>query len=70
MPLYEYQCRDCGHRFEILQRIGEGAEGLVCPSCGEKRLDNQLSTFASGAGSSSMAAPAGGGGCGGGSGFT
>ncbi len=70
MPLYEYQCRDCGHRFEILQRLGEGAEGLACPSCGERRLDKQFSTFASGAGSSSSAAPAAGGGCGGGSGFT
>ena len=41
----------------------------ACPACGEKRLDKQFSTFASGSGSSaSTAAPAGG--CGGGSGFT
>ena len=69
MPLYEYQCRDCGHRFEILQRLGEGAEGLVCPSCGQKHLDKQFSTFASG-GSSSTSTPAAGGGCGPGPGFT
>ena len=69
MPLYEYQCRECGHRFEILQRLGEGAEGLVCPACGEKRLAKQFSTFASGSGSGSTTAPASGG-CGGGSGFT
>ena len=70
MPLYEYQCRECGHRFEILQRIGEGSEGLACPSCGEARLDKQFSTFASGASSGSSPAPSSGGGCGGGSGFT
>jgi putative FmdB family regulatory protein len=51
MPLYEYSCRDCGHRFEILQRLGEGAEGLACPSCSAATLDKQFSTFAAGAGS-------------------
>ena len=68
MPLYEYKCRDCGHSFEILQRIGEGSEGLNCPSCGEEKLDKQFSTFASSASSGTTPAPSGG--CGGGSGFT
>lgn len=48
MPLYEYSCRGCGHRFEILQRLGEGAEGLACPSCDAAALDKQFSTFAAG----------------------
>jgi putative FmdB family regulatory protein len=48
MPLYEYSCRDCGHRFEILQRLGEGADGLACPSCRAAALDKQFSTFAAG----------------------
>jgi putative FmdB family regulatory protein len=46
MPLYEYRCRDCGHRFEILQRLGEGAAGLICPHCTADALDKQFSTFA------------------------
>jgi putative FmdB family regulatory protein len=46
MPLYEYRCRDCGHRFEILQRLGEGAAGLACPRCRAAVLDKQFSTFA------------------------
>ena len=50
MPLYEYRCHACGHRFEVLQRIGEGAEGLVCPECGERDLEKQFSTFASAGG--------------------
>jgi putative FmdB family regulatory protein len=50
MPLYEYRCRDCGHQFEILQRLGEGAGGLVCPSCRAAALDKQFSTFATASG--------------------
>ncbi|MCP4662363.1 MAG: zinc ribbon domain-containing protein [bacterium] len=47
MPLYEYRCDDCGHQFEILQRMDEGADGLACPECGRERLGKQFSTFAS-----------------------
>ncbi len=32
MPTYGYRCADCGHQFEIVQRISE--EPLtVCPKC-------------------------------------
>lgn len=32
MPLYEYSCRDCGHRFDTRQSIHD--EPLsVCPKC-------------------------------------
>jgi putative FmdB family regulatory protein len=47
MPIYEYRCRDCDARFEVLQRVGQGAEGLVCPRCGADRVEKQFSTFAS-----------------------
>lgn len=23
MPIYEYQCRECGHRFEVIQKISD-----------------------------------------------
>lgn len=33
MPIYEYQCKECGVRFERFQRFSE--EPLkVCPECG------------------------------------
>ena len=33
MPTYEYVCRDCGHRFEIVQSMWD--EPLtMCPECG------------------------------------
>ena len=66
MPLYEYACTECGHRFEILQRLGEDGDGLECSHCGAARLEKQFSTFAST--SDGKSAPAGS--CGGGSGFT
>lgn len=46
MPLYEYVCQRCRRRFEVLQRVGEGSEGLVCPDCGASELEKQFSTFA------------------------
>ncbi len=46
MPIYEYRCTECDHRFEILQRLGEGAEELTCPGCGVPRLEKMFSTFA------------------------
>jgi putative FmdB family regulatory protein len=46
MPLYEYQCRECRESFEVLQRLGDGPEGLACPKCGGSELSKQYSTFA------------------------
>ena len=33
MPLYEYQCQDCGVRFERRQHINDEAV-KICPECG------------------------------------
>lgn len=68
MPLYEYKCPECGHTFEVLQRMGEGADGLTCPRCQRPRPEKRFSTFASGSGSNTAAAAAAR--CGGGAGFT
>jgi putative FmdB family regulatory protein len=46
VPLYEYRCSICGRRFEVLQRVGEGPEGLTCPACGRSEIDREASTFA------------------------
>ncbi len=76
MPLYEYSCRACRERFEVLQRMGEGSESIRCPECGAAEVERKLSTFAAAVGhggSSGGAADFGGCGrpqCGTGSGFT
>jgi putative FmdB family regulatory protein len=46
MPLFEYECRSCGHHFEYLTRDGRTP---ACPSCESGDLQKQLSVFAVGA---------------------
>lgn len=33
MPLYEYQCDACGHRFEVIQKFSDPPVD-VCSACG------------------------------------
>jgi putative FmdB family regulatory protein len=33
MPLYEYQCDGCGHRFEVIQKFSDPLVD-TCPKCG------------------------------------
>ena len=40
MPTYDYECRECGHRWELFQRMSENPK-RKCPECGRlkaKRL--------------------------------
>ena len=55
MPIFEYVCRECHHRFEALVYGREKAE---CPKCHASKLDPQLSVFAvSAKGASGAASP-------------
>ena len=49
MPLFDYECRDCGEGFELLIR---GDEKPKCPSCGSRKLTKQLSVPAAHTGGS------------------
>ena len=42
MPFYEYKCGACGHDFEAMQKISDGAL-RKCPSCGKSRLKKLMS---------------------------
>ena len=45
MPIYEYQCRGCGQRFEYLALPGSTSpEG--CPECAGTDLERLISGFA------------------------
>ena len=34
MPLYEYQCEDCGERFERIRKFSDPPLDERCPNCG------------------------------------
>lgn len=44
MPIYEYQCRDCGHRFEVIVRLNDSPP--ACPSCESTNPERLISLFA------------------------
>jgi putative FmdB family regulatory protein len=35
VPLYEFQCKKCGHRFERIQKFSD-PDPKKCPECGGK----------------------------------
>ncbi|HKY23267.1 MAG TPA: zinc ribbon domain-containing protein [Vicinamibacterales bacterium] len=43
MPLYEYECDACGHRFEKIQKFSDPPAD-VCPKCGEKKVHKLMSS--------------------------
>jgi putative FmdB family regulatory protein len=47
MPIYEYECRSCNERFEVVQKMSEGNEGVCCPKCDADKPERVLSAFCS-----------------------
>ncbi|MDR0535970.1 MAG: zinc ribbon domain-containing protein [Puniceicoccales bacterium] len=47
MPIYEFECRECGKISEIL---AGGSRKPACPHCGGEKLEKLLSTFATSGG--------------------
>lgn len=45
MPIYEYQCQQCGHGLEALQKISDSAL-QDCPECGKPTLKKRVSAAA------------------------
>jgi putative FmdB family regulatory protein len=41
MPIYEYKCRQCGHRFEYL--VLSSTPAAACPACKKKDLEQLIS---------------------------
>ena len=42
MPIYEYECGSCGHRFETIQKMSDPVL-TDCPTCGKSELKKLLS---------------------------
>ncbi|MCZ7678110.1 MAG: zinc ribbon domain-containing protein [Sandaracinaceae bacterium] len=52
MPLFDFSCRECGHRFEELVSASSAPE---CPSCHSRELEKELGAFAVGSGAREVA---------------
>ncbi len=42
MPLYEYHCESCGHRFELIRKFSDPPLE-VCPECGKSPVTKLVS---------------------------
>ena len=42
MPIYEYQCKSCGHELEAFQKLSDHPL-KECPSCGDLELTKLVS---------------------------
>ena len=47
MPIFEYQCQDCGHVMEVLVSSAK-AKKPACEKCESKKVNKKLSGFAVG----------------------
>ncbi|HAC89605.1 MAG TPA: FmdB family transcriptional regulator [Planctomycetaceae bacterium] len=45
MPTYDYECDNCGHKFELYQGIND-PKAKKCPACGKLKLRRLLGTGA------------------------
>ncbi len=45
MPIYEYQCTECGHSLEMLQKMSD-PPAITCPACSKESLKKLVSAAA------------------------
>jgi len=48
MPIFEYECPECGHTFEEIETIADRDKPHICPVCGGKRARRIVSLFSAG----------------------
>ena len=66
VPIYEFSCLNCRHRFEVFGSYASRDQRQVCPQCEGTNTRAMFSTFAVvGAGDAADTSTAGGCGCGG-----
>jgi putative FmdB family regulatory protein len=46
VPIYEFECRSCGHRFEELvgSHVGRETDKVACPACGAVKVERLPTT--------------------------
>ena len=67
MPLYEYNCADCGIKFEKLRAMSKADAPVACSNCGSNATARAISLFSAiskGSNGGSRTVAGTGGGCG------
>ena len=44
MPIFEYICKKCRKKFEVLEKTSDG-DKTNCPNCGSEEIEKQISVF-------------------------
>ena len=60
MPIYTYECKDCGEKFDFLVGVVASKEEPKCKKCGSRSIEKIFAPFsvgASGGSSSSSSGP-------------
>lgn len=47
MPIFEYKCKECNSKFEMLHKSSTTIEEVVCPKCSNKNVQKLFSSFSS-----------------------
>ncbi|MBN2571377.1 MAG: zinc ribbon domain-containing protein [Ignavibacteriales bacterium] len=47
MPIFEYKCKDCNTKFEVLHKSSVNQEEIMCPNCNSKNSQKLFSKFSS-----------------------
>lgn len=42
MPIYDFQCSNCGHKLELLRKISDSST-TTCPNCNQETFSKMLS---------------------------
>jgi putative FmdB family regulatory protein len=43
MPIFDYQCKDCGKTYDVFHKVREVAEDIICPSCSSRNAQRLIS---------------------------
>ncbi|MCK4721743.1 MAG: zinc ribbon domain-containing protein [Dehalococcoidia bacterium] len=55
MPIYEYECKSCGEKFELRRGMADSDAEIRCLKCGAKHPRRVFSAFATGSSSPACA---------------
>ncbi len=59
MPIFEFECLECGVDFEKLVSRAAAVTDVTCPICGSRKIEQKISAFASLGSRSSAGSPGG-----------